>query len=289
MKTLILCVDDAPDLLRNIELILKLNDYNVITAKNGLDAIAKLEESEILPELIISDIMMPEMNGYDLFEALSKNPDWNRIPFIFLSARTSPKEIRFGKMLGVDDYIKKPFEEEDLIAIVKGKIARNKKIQLLNEDLIKKLKKIDKKIPEIYEKDEISILFVQWDDIIGPRLLDYYPITENLSFSLKEVGNQLYSAISSIYDEDYTTNAESLLLPLSNIKKMGFILFDFYPDLNVRGGYVSFILAIISPNISYFETLKIKNILQNASIIIKNKEKLNLKPYWEKITEILYN
>ena len=132
MKPLILVVEDNLDLLYNLKLLLETNNYNAITAKNGKEAINILSHMEEIPDIIISDILMPEMNGYEFFQAISNNLRWNRIPFLFLSARTTNKDIRFGKLLGADDYLTKPFNEKDLLAILSGKIARNERIKALN-------------------------------------------------------------------------------------------------------------------------------------------------------------
>ena len=118
MSDLILAVDDNQDILFNLKLTLELNGYRVITANNGEEGLKALSDSEEIPSLILSDIMMPEMNGYDFFKETAQNPEWSQIPFIFLSARASEKDVRFGKMLGVDDYITKPFKTENLLASI---------------------------------------------------------------------------------------------------------------------------------------------------------------------------
>nr|MDO8116796.1 response regulator [Candidatus Sigynarchaeota archaeon] len=126
-KYTVLIVDDNKDILYNLRTALGLNHFNVISANNGKEALEILRKLKAVPDVIISDIMMPEMDGYELLKAISKEPGLNQVPFIFLSAKTTVEDIRLGKILGVDDYITKPFHQEDLIAIVKGKIARKKK------------------------------------------------------------------------------------------------------------------------------------------------------------------
>ena len=130
LKPIVLLVEDNVDLLYNLRITLEFNEYEVLTAKNGLEAIELLQRQKDLPHLIVSDIMMPQMDGYDFFKTVSENPLWSSIPFIFLTALTSSKEIRFGKMLGVDDYILKPFKEDDLLASIAGKIARSQKVNV---------------------------------------------------------------------------------------------------------------------------------------------------------------
>ena len=83
MKPLILLVEDNPGVLLNITVTLEFNEYEVISATNGKEGLSTLAKIERLPDLIISDIMMPEMDGYEFFENVSENPKWNQIPFSF--------------------------------------------------------------------------------------------------------------------------------------------------------------------------------------------------------------
>ena len=112
----ILVVDDQPELLENIGFALETGGYIVLTADNGYEALTILETQPV--NLILADIAMPGMNGYQLYERVRENPEWVRIPFLFLTARAMNSDIRFGKELGVDDYLTKPIEVEDLLATV---------------------------------------------------------------------------------------------------------------------------------------------------------------------------
>lgn len=118
----ILIVDDEPDLLDNIGLALEAEGYQVLTATNGLEALELLRSHSM--DLILADVAMPDMNGYQLYERISENPEWAILPFIFLSARTLDTDIRYGKELGVDDYLTKPVRSADLLAVVRGKLRR---------------------------------------------------------------------------------------------------------------------------------------------------------------------
>ena len=119
----ILVVEDDYNLMQGIRDILALQDYDVLTANNGQDGINVLQSAHNLPDLIVSDIMMPRMNGYEFYEALRRETRWATIPFIFLTARGEKADIRAGKSLGVDDYIIKPFSAEDLLIVIEGKLA----------------------------------------------------------------------------------------------------------------------------------------------------------------------
>jgi DNA-binding response OmpR family regulator len=118
----ILVVDDQPDLLSNLELTLEAAGYEVITANDGIEALTVLDEQQV--DLILADIAMPRMNGYQLYEQVRSNPQWLAIPFLFLTARSLDSDIRYGKELGVDDYLTKPIQPEDLLATVQGKLRR---------------------------------------------------------------------------------------------------------------------------------------------------------------------
>jgi len=123
----ILVVDDQPSLLENIGLTLETAGYGVLTAMDGVEAVAVLEAQPV--SLILADIAMPEMNGYQLFERVQQNPRWASIPFVFLTARAMDSDIRYGKQLGVDDYLTKPITPADLLAVVEGKLRRAQRLE----------------------------------------------------------------------------------------------------------------------------------------------------------------
>jgi DNA-binding response OmpR family regulator len=125
MKTILLIEDDRA-LRENTEELLELSGYSMITAPNGKIGIQMAKEK--LPDIIVCDIMMPEVDGYGVLKELSSDKKTKHIPFIFLSAKTEHKEIRRGMDLGADDYLTKPFEEEDLINAIESRLA---KVELL--------------------------------------------------------------------------------------------------------------------------------------------------------------
>jgi len=121
MKKILLIEDDVV-LRENTAELLELSNYNVVTAANGqLGVEAAIKE---LPDIIVCDIMMPELDGYGVLEVLSKNENTQYIPFIFLSAKTERRDVRKGMDLGADDYITKPFQEEELTSAIESRIAR---------------------------------------------------------------------------------------------------------------------------------------------------------------------
>ena len=121
MKKVLLIEDDAI-LRENTAELLELAGYDVITAANG--SIGIEQSKKTVPDIIISDIMMPELDGYGVLEALSIDDVTKYIPFIFLSAKTERQDIRKGMNMGADDYITKPFSEDELISAIESRMAK---------------------------------------------------------------------------------------------------------------------------------------------------------------------
>jgi CheY-like chemotaxis protein/CRP-like cAMP-binding protein len=121
MKTILLIEDDAA-LRENTAELLELSNYNVITAPNGRLGIEKAKAE--VPDIVVCDIMMPEVDGYEVLETLAADDQTRNIPFIFLSAKTEHKEIRKGMDMGADDYLTKPYEEDELISAIESRLAK---------------------------------------------------------------------------------------------------------------------------------------------------------------------
>ncbi len=137
-KALILVVEDDLALLEGIRELLEISGYDVLTAANGREAIEKLDQAR--PDLIVSDIMMPEMDGYAFHAEVRKRQDLIAVPFIFLTARGEKMDIRRGKSVGADDYITKPFDDEDLLVAIESKLSRWAGLRRYREEEISDLK-----------------------------------------------------------------------------------------------------------------------------------------------------
>ena len=153
MKTILLIEDDAV-LLENTAELLALSNYKVITAANGEIGVnqAKLN----IPDIIICDIMMPVLNGYDVLETLSKNDNTKYIPFIFLSAMTERQDIRKGMNLGADDYITKPFSEDELLSAINSRLA---KAAILKDQRIETQRHVDNNQAELTTLNDLKNFF----------------------------------------------------------------------------------------------------------------------------------
>jgi CheY-like chemotaxis protein len=119
----ILLIDDSPELRENVAEILILKGFTVEQASNAYDAISKIEDKT--PQLIICDVEMPGMNGFEFFSWLKNFSRFNNIPFIFLTAVSSLEERCLGLEAGADHYLVKPFNSEELLSIVNGKFRKN--------------------------------------------------------------------------------------------------------------------------------------------------------------------
>jgi DNA-binding response OmpR family regulator len=115
-KALVLLVDDDESLLELIKMALKQNQYEVATATNGQEAIAKIKESE--PALVILDVMMPIMDGFEACRVIKSNRNFGNIPVLMLSAKSHKSDLEQGKLSGADRYITKPFDFNEFLNIV---------------------------------------------------------------------------------------------------------------------------------------------------------------------------
>ncbi|MCM4169345.1 Regulator of RpoS [Arenibacter antarcticus] len=118
----VLIIEDDSVLRENTAELLELSYFQVYTASNGSKGL--LLAKQHLPDLIICDIMMPELDGYGVLMALSQEETTKQIPFVFLSAKTERQDIRKGMDLGADDYITKPFTESELLGAINSRLAR---------------------------------------------------------------------------------------------------------------------------------------------------------------------
>jgi len=124
----VLVIDDNKDIRENTAEILELAGYKTYTAENGKMGVEiSLKEK---PDVIVCDIMMPELDGYGVLHLLRKNPEAQNIPFIFLTAKTERSDFRKGMEMGADDYVTKPFEDIELLNAIE---IRLKKVEVMKQ------------------------------------------------------------------------------------------------------------------------------------------------------------
>lgn len=119
----ILVIEDHLEVRENLQELLELCNYAVISASNGETGIQLALAKQ--PDLILCDIMMPGIDGYEVLAALGQHPETAAIPFIFLTARADKADIRRGMQLGADDYLTKPFEEQDLLRAIQVRLHKS--------------------------------------------------------------------------------------------------------------------------------------------------------------------
>jgi DNA-binding NarL/FixJ family response regulator len=119
----ILIIEDEPEMRRNITSLLRFYGYNPVAAENGRAGIEAARREK--PDLILCDVMMPELDGYGVLNALQSDAALARIPFIFLTAKGEKDDLRSGMDLGADDYLTKPVVNADLVRAIESRLRRS--------------------------------------------------------------------------------------------------------------------------------------------------------------------
>jgi DNA-binding NarL/FixJ family response regulator len=118
----ILVIEDEPEMRRNITTLLRFHGYEPIAAENGRHGVEAASRER--PDLILCDVMMPELDGYGVLQALQTDASLARIPFIFLTAKGEKDDLRSGMNLGADDYLTKPVANADLVGAIETRLRR---------------------------------------------------------------------------------------------------------------------------------------------------------------------
>lgn len=141
----ILLVEDDKSMLDGMSDLLQIAkigyQINVLTAGNGREALQIITSSQSLPDLIVSDIMMPEMDGYQFLNKVRENPDWVQIPFIFLTAKGEKQDVSKGRMSSADRYITKPFQTTELLELIKALLDRSRQLIQSHKELLEIIKR----------------------------------------------------------------------------------------------------------------------------------------------------
>lgn len=128
----ILIIEDQASMRRNICFILDLEGYKTCSAANGREGVEVAKQEK--PDLILSDVMMPELDGYGVLQALRQDTAFATTPFIFLTAKGDRNDVRTGMNLGADDYLTKPVVHEELMAAVRSRLDRAGVVQQVIEE-----------------------------------------------------------------------------------------------------------------------------------------------------------
>jgi DNA-binding response OmpR family regulator/CRP-like cAMP-binding protein len=193
----LLIIDDNDEIRENIAEILTLAGYRVITAENGKRGVEIA--IKVKPDLVICDIMMPELDGYGVLHLLKKNPETENIPLIFLTAKTERADLRKGMEMGADDYITKPFDDIELLNAIE---IRLKKYDILHTKYQENEKGATEMIEDLrssgllsmnldnYETIELSKKGVLYFGDKRPKFLYYLKSGKIKAFRLHEDGKQ---------------------------------------------------------------------------------------------------
>lgn len=214
----ILIVEDNEELRINLEDILTSEGYKVIIAVDGADGYERAINDQ--PDLIISDIQMPRMNGLDLLELLQKNQATETIPVIIFSAHSEPTYIRRGMSISADDYLTKPFKIDDLLATISARFKKKEK-QFQSSDKFKN--NIIKKVAHELRTPLISIL--SYPQLLQDNINDLsFEEIKQIAESMKISGNEMYRNVEKIllYSEllYFSENNESGDKPSNAIYKI---------------------------------------------------------------------
>ncbi len=120
----ILAVDDEPDVLSLLKLMLSSQGYNVVTASDGQEALEKARTEK--PSLILLDVMLPKLDGYKIARMLKFDENYKHIPIIMLTAKVQEKDRQTGMEMGADDYVTKPFDTAALLEKVRAALNKKK-------------------------------------------------------------------------------------------------------------------------------------------------------------------
>jgi DNA-binding response OmpR family regulator len=127
--TEILVVEDSPTIVSTVEQFLQMQGYGVHVARDGLSALAAVRA--LSPKLVLLDIILPKVDGFEVLNVIRNNPNYDRMPIIMMSALTNPEDVERAYDVGADDYIKKPFTETDLLDIVKEYFTNGRKVKAI--------------------------------------------------------------------------------------------------------------------------------------------------------------
>ena len=121
MSKTVLIADDEPNIVISLEFLLEQDGYRVLVARDGNEALEAIERE--VPDLVLLDVMLPRLSGYDVCQRIRENPAWTKIRVIMLTARGREVEVTKGLALGADAYVTKPFSTRDLLDQVRRQLG----------------------------------------------------------------------------------------------------------------------------------------------------------------------
>ena len=209
MAKRLLVVDDDAGLLLAVSDTLRAEGYDVQTARRGAEALVIV--AQVLPDLIISDIRMPGMDGYQLVRNLRSNPRTRLVPIIFLTAKDETGDRIQGFRTGVDAYLTKPFEPDELVAVVAAILQR---VERTHSDLARLFSEVVPNEPELVRDEQLTDAEWRVAETVA-RGLTNKEIAAELNLSLRTVEGH----ISRILDKKNLNNRVELALEIAEHKR----------------------------------------------------------------------
>ncbi len=297
MKTVLVIEDDAA-LRENTAEILELSKYAVITASNGLKGVAMAEKHK--PDIIVCDIMMPELDGYGVLNILASKKSCQHIPFIFLSVKGENEDIRKGMNMGADDYITKPFTDVDLLSVIENRLTKSRYSQssvtikdiVTSEEFEGDIKTLNDL--KNYFDDNGTLFEFDKDDIIyreGDHTNYIYLIKKGAvkCYQIDEQGKEL---VTALFKEDdlfgytsFTHNAphKETATAIDDTMLYGVSIIEFISILENNHKVVLELIELLADNLSTLKEQLLEMAYSSvnkktATTILKFAEKINHKP-----------
>lgn len=258
MKKKILVIEDNPEIRENAGEILELAGYDVIVAENGKRGIELSQHQK--PDLIICDIMMPELDGYGVLHLLKLKPETAAIPFVFLTAKAERGDWRKGMEMGADDYITKPFDNIDLLKAVEARLRKLEIVQAPYDEGEKGANELIKELnasgflpldPDTYDTTSLQKRMLLYSEGKRPKFLYYLKSGKIKTFRLhpdgKEYVTNLYGKgdyvghMALLENSNYDDTAEVLEeSEVAAIPKEDFLK-AIFSDMNIAGKFIKLI------------------------------------------------
>lgn len=271
----ILLIEDNDEVRENTAEILELAHYEVLTAENGRVGVEKANKDN--PDLIICDIMMPELDGFGVLHILNKNVDTAQIPFIFLTAKTDRSDFRKGMNLGADDYIMKPFDDVELLDAVESRL---KKAEILRKEFSSTKEGFDEFINHVRTIEDLKKLSID-------RKMRHYKRKNHIYMEGDAPTSLMFINDGKI--KTYKTNEDGKEL-ITGIHKLG----DFigYTALLQDSNYNESAMALEDTEISLIPKQDFFSLLYNNRDVANKFIRLlssNIKEKEEQLLHLAYN
>ena len=190
MTKRLLIVDDEPNLLRAVDAVLRNEGFETSTARSGKEALVAIAQKQ--PDLIVSDVRMPAMDGYELARRLRSSPNFALIPIVFLTAKDETEDRVEGFRSGVDVYLTKPFEPDELVAVINNILGRIEKTHAA----IARLVGAEQSVESIVVRDE-ELTEAEWRvAACVARGMSNKEIADELYLSIRTVENHVSRILS---------------------------------------------------------------------------------------------